>query len=56
MHKNNYLIYSMVIFKEIECMCRVVDNKIINAPKQQSMTCHMTNGKFSVFPLINKDC
>ena len=27
----------MVIFKEIVCMCRVGDNKIIYAPKRQSM-------------------
>ena len=27
----------MVIFKDIECMCRVGDNKIIHAPKRQSM-------------------
>ena len=27
----------MVIFKEIEYMCRVGDNKIMHAPKRQSM-------------------
>ena len=37
----------MVIFKGIESMCRVGDNKIINAPKRQSMTFHMTIGNFN---------
>ena len=37
-------------------MCRVGDNKIIHAPKPQSMTFHMTIGKFQVFLLINRDC
>ena len=37
-------------------MCRVVENKIIHAPKRQSMMFHMTIGKFQVFLLINRDC
>ena len=27
----------MVMLKEIECMCSIGDNKIIHAPKRQSM-------------------
>ena len=46
----------MVIFIEIESMCRVGDIKIIHAPKRKSMTFHMTIGKFEVLPLINRDC